>query len=535
MSRLRPADAALFLAALLLAALPSAAAEPGPAAGRLPGAEPAEESPPGQTEEPYPLPAGALCRRGDHALEDGSRSSLRRAEELFRSAVRQHPADPCGHAGLARALSAMHMRGILQDDAVPSEAAASARRAIEIDASSARARAALAGALLADLSPSEAAASAEAAVALDPQDAVAWQAASATRLAQGLALEAREAAQRAIALRPDLPGGHHALGNAERMAGRLPEAIDAYRVAVVLSPDYLPSQFQLGAAIEHQGRYQHAASVFKLILQDHPEEAGVVHLFMAQSLMRREEWDAALAMLGRCELANRRGLGKGTLLYLEALCLEELGRANEAVQRHARLIEEFPEATIGYGAADRLLDKAHEAIARMARAEGRPGEALAALERGAERPSASPDLLLRLARLYEEYNLPGRAVSVLERAAGREVSAATADAQLTAFVAWARLAGRTGDAAGLERLAAALQERAGSIDALGDVVHDLAAMRALSLAGRGEAALGWLRRALQRGYDRTGWIADDPDLAALRAAPGFASSISAPTPRSSSN
>jgi hypothetical protein len=62
------------------------------------------------------------------------------------------------------------------------------------------------------------------------------------------------------------------------------------------------------------------------------------------------------------------------------------------------------------------------------------------------------------------------------------------------------------------------------------VVHDLAAMRALSIAGHGPASLAWLRTAVEHGYDRLGWVRDDPDLEALRESPGFEAVAAAANP-----
>ena len=96
-------------------------------------------------EQAHPLSSGAMCGRGNHDLEDGSRAALLRSRLLFQSAVKYYPETACGHAGMARALTSILGRGIEENDDLAAAALASARRAVELDPRSATARAALAG------------------------------------------------------------------------------------------------------------------------------------------------------------------------------------------------------------------------------------------------------------------------------------------------------------------------------------------------------------------------------------------------------
>src|SRR4030095_15883807 len=104
---------ASFAACAFLMTLMAASAQEG-ASG--PGARPAHPVPVDEEEQivmreamdqAHPLSSGALCGRANHDLEDGSRVALLRSRFLFSAAVKYYPEAACGHAGLARALTAI--------------------------------------------------------------------------------------------------------------------------------------------------------------------------------------------------------------------------------------------------------------------------------------------------------------------------------------------------------------------------------------------------------------------------------------------
>jgi tetratricopeptide (TPR) repeat protein len=470
---------------------------------------------------PHALSAAALCARGEHLLEDGGRAALLRAREVYTVAVAEYPAEACGHAGLSRALTAITTRAIEQDDALIVQAVEEARTAVSRDPRSPVAHAALALALLADLKPEEAEAAADMAVSLGADSTPALQAAAAARLSSGRLPAARQAAESAVALRPDLPGAHHVLGNVALLEGRIDEAVAAYLRALALSPDAMPSRFQLAAALEQTGNLQQSTRIFKQVMERHPEDAGLAQLFMAHSLVVRNSPEAALAVLDRVSFANSRGLGRGTVRFLQGLCLEKLQRRDEAMAAYREVIDQYPDATLGPASARRLVDPAYEGLARLLFASQRAVEAVALMDAGAARPEAGADLLLALADLYQDYRMPEKALPLLEKGCAGPYRPRTTEGRLAACVAWARLAASRQDAASLGRLAGVLEAGRGEIESLADVVHDLAAMRALSIAGHGDASLAWLRTAVAQGYDHLGWLRDDPDLEALRRSRGF--------------
>jgi len=497
-----------------------AAFAPAPCSGTAARVEPDE---PGFAAGPSSdlLAAPALCARGEHLIQDGGRAALLHAREIFRAVTKRYPEQGCGHAGLARALTATVQRGIDQDDALIERAVQEARAGVQADAQSPLSWAALALALLADLKTDEAAEASDRAVELGPESPQAWHAAAACRTAEGRLEAARAAAERALALRPDLPAAHHVLGNVLLLEGRLDDAMDSYLRALVLSPEHMPSRFQLGVALERAGRFEESTRIFGQVLERHPEDTGLAHLFMAHSLVLRNSPDAALTLLDRAIMTNRRGMGAGTVRYLQGVCLEMLQRRDEAAQAYTDVIERYPDATTGPSSSERLADEACLGLARLHFAQGRVDEAAAVMEKGASRPGAGPDLLLRLAGLFEDYGMPERAGPLLESACGGPVRSRTAGALLEGCIAWARAARRDGDEEALGRLSATLRAGTADLERLGDFVHDVAAMRALSIAGRGDESLAWLRRAIGRGYQQVEWIRDDPDMQALRQTRGF--------------
>jgi len=473
--------------------------------------------------EPPPrgIPAPGICARGDHLLEDGGQDALILAHRLFETVVRDHPEEACGHAGLSRALVSISLRRIEEDDALIDRSVEAARRAIALAPESANAHAALAGALLLDLRPEEADAASRVAIDLDPESVPALQAAAWTRMGRGRLDAAQEAIEKALTLRPDLPASYHTLGNVHLMAGRRDEAFDAYEGALTLLPGYLPSSLQMGAAFEEIGAYARAGAIFERLIGEHPEVKARAELLMGFSLMKREGWKEALSVLDRVEFKTRRGLSNGTVLYLEGLCYEQLDRAEEALAAFRRVIDEYPDATAGYATPERLMFPAFEGLARLHLKARETEKAVAVLEEGLAHEDASPAILLRLARFYVDYGMPDRAIAVLRKAASREVTPRTARRQVAAFLMWARLAAASGDRAMADDMARQLMSQLPALDAIGDYLYDLDAMRALSIAGHGPEAVAWLRKAVTHGYGQFAWMDADPELDNLRAAPGF--------------
>jgi len=506
---------ALFL--LLLSA-----ADTPPAGGENP--EPLErrvtQEPP-VLSDPLPISAEAICARARHDMESGGERSLDQARKLYEAVVKWYPAESCGHAGLSRALGSIYRRMMDQDDALIDRSLESARRAVELDPESATAQAALAAAMLMALSPEEALARADAAVRLDPASVPALQTAAVVRMATGDVTAARQAIDEATRLRPDLPENYHISGNVHIMAGDEGLALKDYNIALALDPDSVPTTLQLASALEQIGNLTAAAKLFDRVIEEHPDDAGRAYFIMGHSLMKRHSWNAALNAFERASFETRKGFGTGTILYLQAICYEQLGRTEEAQAAFRQVIDEYPDATAGYVSPDRLAFPAYEALSRISLALDRNDDAVDVLEEGVSVPGASLDLFIRLARLYEDYSLPARAAGVLEKAVDRDISRRWAGRQMAAYVLWARVAARDGDREALGRLVGSLRARSGQLDEIGDYVLYIDAVRALCLAGRADLALESLRKAVAAGYDRLDWMTKDPEMAPVTRSEGF--------------
>ncbi len=476
---------------------------------------------PAEPEAPRGLQAAALCGRGRLLIDDDRAASLVEAGGLFERAAAEHPLDSCGHAGLSRVLVLLYVRGIEQDDALIAAALAAGRRAVELDDRSAEAHAALGRALWLDQQDVEAERAVGIALERDPASLPALQAAALVHAANRQRDLARETLKRALALAPHLPSVHLALGNVELLDGDDSLALAHYHDALALSPGYVPARLQMAAAIEAMGGYRDAAEILGEVLEEHPEARARTHLFMGLSLMKRSQWPEALIVLGRAEFMTKRWLSGGTVSYFKGVCLEEMQRTDESVAAYRDVIDNYPDATAGFSDGERLIFRAYEALGRMRLAAGDIEGAAALMEEGAKKTGASLELALRLAGLYADYNHPAKAVATFEQAVRRPMTPRTARVQLQAYVAWARLLPLAADAGARGRLVESLASHTAALHELDDTVRDLDAMRALAIAGSGEQALAWLRRAADRGYAHVGWIEDDPELESLRKVAGF--------------
>ena len=472
-------------------------------------------------EQTHPLSSGAMCGRGNHDLEDGSRAALLRSRLLFQSAVKYYPETACGHAGMARALTSILGRGIEENDDLAAAALASARRAVELDPRSATARAALAGALLASLEVDAAAAESTSALALDPVNLPALQMQAVVMTATGRHQRGLELIEKALDLGPGLVASHHIKGNLLLIAGEEHRAIASFGNALALCPDHMPSTLALATAYEQTGDFKSSARIFERVLAEHPEESSRCHLYMGYSLMKRYSWNAALGAFEKVSFKTHRGLSNGTAVYFRAICYEKLGRHEEAVAAFREVIDRWPDATIGFARPERLVSSAYEGLGRLHLAAHELEKAVSILEEGAGRPAAEPDLLVRLAILYRDYSMPGKSALLLERAASASLGPRSADRIMIAYVLWSRLAREMADQAMLDRLTRSLQSRSKALADLNEFVYELDAMRAFSIAGRGQEALASLKRATDSGYRQIEWIRNDPEMSALRDAPGF--------------
>ena len=472
--------------------------------------------------DPGMLTAEVFCARADRLLEEESRASLTEARALLEEMIRHFPNEVCMPAALSRALSALYLRRFIPDDNLIGAAVESAKAAVALAPGSPRALAALALAMMNDLQPAAAADAARQALSLAPDDTSVLRATASVLMALGDLPAARKAALHAVTLRPEIPVHHHILGNIHYMSGVESDAIVSYRSALALDSGHAASLVQLAAAYDQSGAHRTAGGFYKEALVDHPHEAGRVHVAMARSLMKGHGWSEALDVLSRAEFSTRRRLGQGSLFHLRAICHEQLGNFTEARSAFRKVVDEYPDATGGSYSMIRLADDAWEGLARIELKEQNSEAAAATFERGCARPEAAPPLLIALARFYRTYNLPTKALEAYERAVLRLQLFSDSAAVSTAYVEWARLAVARNDSDSLDRLFTSLAATRLILERVPDDLVDLEIARALSIAGRGEDAVWWLARAVERGYHQIDWISGDEEMKSVAGSRSFA-------------
>ena len=479
-----------------------------------PGGAPPEE-------EPYVASVSELCARGRDLLNHGESGPLLEAADLYAIAVEKYPDSGCGHSGRSWSLASLYMRGLEPDDVLITQSLESARQGASLEPSSPFAMASLARALYLDLQPHEAERDVEKAYALDSESIPALQTSALIRLSARDLDGAGDAIGKALTLSPGLPASHMMMGNVHLVARRYAEAMISFRKALALAPGYATATMQLAAALEGSGDYDNSAWLLDEVVSQNEHLKARAHVFIAHSLMKRGLWDNALEVLRKADFGTRRRFGDGTVLYLEGVCYEQLGRAEEAAAAFRSVIDDYPDATAGFGTSDRLAFTCYEGLGRMHLEAVEYEKAAAVMKEGVERSGASLDLYLRLARLYEEYRLLDRAAALLEQAVDRRVVPRHAPAHLDAYVMWARLSLKRSDTEALDRLGASLESRTEGLEGLDDFVTDLMVMRAMALAGRGDKALAWLHHAVDLGYQHLAWIDEDPELASMRSLEGY--------------
>jgi len=112
------------------------------------------------------------------------------------------------------------------------------------------------------------------AIALDPGFAEAHNSLGSALLGLAQTQEAIAAFQRALAINPDLAAAHANLARALRSIGRLEDAVVAFRRALALEPDLVLAHTELATALRLQRRTDEAEQSCRNALQLHPECAA---------------------------------------------------------------------------------------------------------------------------------------------------------------------------------------------------------------------------------------------------------------------
>ncbi|MFI4976866.1 MAG: tetratricopeptide repeat protein, partial [Caulobacterales bacterium] len=186
------------------------------------------------------------------------------AAASYRRALQLQPHDAVAHNNLGNVLKAQG-----QFDA----AVASYARAVVLRPGIAELHNNLGNALLARGKPEAAAASYQQALALKPDYAEAHYNLANVLKDIGRHREAVAHYQRALALRPDFFEAHFNLGKTFRTQDRLDEAVDCYERARALNPDAIDVLTSLGAALMAQGKQEAAAVPYERLLALKPDNA----------------------------------------------------------------------------------------------------------------------------------------------------------------------------------------------------------------------------------------------------------------------
>ncbi len=278
--------------------------------------------------------------------------------------------------------------------------------------------------------------------------------------------EAVSEIRRALQLEPKSDDGYVRLGRAYLQMGQHEPAMGAFRKAVDLNPYYWSNHDQLGRAYYRIGRNDDALREFKRVAELDPANAAV-HNQMGIIYARQSLWDNAIAEF------------------------------QKAIQLHPS-----PNAYTSLGTAYFYA--------------GRHTEAISMFEKAVEMNPNDPVLVGNLADEYRQAKLKEKAQEAYDRAiqlAYRQLQINPRDAKT--FGSLALYHAREG------KITEALEfiHRARTYDASDNqLMYDEAIVYAL--AGRAQDSLAALQRALGNGYS-VEEARSDPDLASVRALPGF--------------
>jgi serine/threonine protein kinase/tetratricopeptide (TPR) repeat protein len=238
----------------------------------------------------------ALVLRASQATQQGSKSSLNVAIDLYRKAIELDPESGRPWAGLARCLLQQSAYGLADHEQGHRDAKEAIRRAMQLDDDLPEAYEALSWVLAAfDFRFKEAEAAIQKAYSLAPNDPRVLATYAITLSIFGRFDEALPIARRAAELDPLDPGAYLQLGRATFWAGRYAEAEMALKRGLELSPGVASGNMLLALTLLHGGKIDEA-----LIFASREETGGYRscgEAILFHSMGRKTESDRALAEL----------------------------------------------------------------------------------------------------------------------------------------------------------------------------------------------------------------------------------------------
>jgi len=238
------------------------------------------------------IEAYTLYLRATQLSYENTESSLREAVILFRDVISKDPSFARAHVGLALTYVRIANQGYDEFTILKTKGEVEARKAIELDASSAEAHGALAVTLQ----------------FLDEFE------------------ESVAEAEKAIELNPNSPEAYFTLGFVRGTEGNLEESIQNFRTATILDPLSVQKARIFALALSLVGGFGEAQAVLAKVRQLYPENP-VVYLSLAESYLLQRNYSAAQQMLDRGLAINpREPLG----LISQGVLYASTGRPEEA-------------------------------------------------------------------------------------------------------------------------------------------------------------------------------------------------------------
>ncbi|HEY2143562.1 MAG TPA: tetratricopeptide repeat protein [Candidatus Udaeobacter sp.] len=280
-------------------------------------------------------------------------NDLKTAAEYFQQAIDADPSYANAYAGLAESYLLIPLFGAGTPKDFFPKAAAAARRAIELDETSAEGHAALGNLYcMDDFNPPASEKEFQRAIALDPNYATAHHWFSNSLLVtMGRFDKAIKEGKRAVELDPLSLIINADLGGTWMIARRYDEAIAQLRRTIALDPNFAYAHWNLGEALYLKGdltgaiaEYEKAAS-----LDSDPE----IQALLARAYAETGKKDQALEILRKLNDTAQHQFVRG---YLFALIYIGLGDKTTAIQYLERCYQEHENIDLNWIKVDPLLD-----------------------------------------------------------------------------------------------------------------------------------------------------------------------------------
>jgi TolB-like protein/Tfp pilus assembly protein PilF len=280
-------------------------------------------------------------------------NDLKTAANYFQQAIDADPSYASAYAGLAQSYLLIPLFGAgMPRDFFP-KASAAARRAIELDETSAEGHAALANLHgLDDFNPPAAEKEFQRAIALDPNSATAhhWYS-NGLLVSTGRFEEAIKEGKRAVELDPLSLIINADLGSTLMLSRRYDDAIAQLRLTLGLDPNFAYAHWNLGEALYLKGdstgaiaEYEKAAS-----LDNDPE----IQALLTRAYAKMGKKEQALEILRKLSATAQHQFVRG---YLFALIYIGLGDKTTAIQYLERCYRERENIDLDWIKVDPLLD-----------------------------------------------------------------------------------------------------------------------------------------------------------------------------------